>query len=69
MTRKRFRHLLLEVARRVHLSQNGDLKGFGETAKFYDRNWRMKCHPGEVGGYRAAWESEALKALRASVGM
>lgn len=69
MTRKRFRHLLMEVSRRAHLNVHGDLKGFGNTSKFYDRNWRMKCHPGEVGGYRAAWESEALKDLRASVGM
>lgn len=69
MTRKRFRHLMMEVMRRVYLNCHGDLKGFGNIAKFYDRNWRMKFHPGEVGGYRAAWESEALKALRASVGM
>ncbi len=68
MTRKRFRHLMMELHRRILMSQ-WRYSGFGKVAKGWDRNWRMTCHPGELGGYKAIWESKELKPLRDSVGM
>ena len=64
MKKNRARKTMLEVARRVHLSQHGSLKGFGETAKFYRRDWKVNgC------SYKEAMEFEALKELMKSVGM
>lgn len=68
MKRKRARHLLLEVARRVYLGQHGTLKGFGKVAKFYRDEWRHLDYTA-TGGYKAAWNCEAMAALRKSVGM
>lgn len=67
MNRRTARHLMLELMRRVYLDQHKTLKGFGKTAKFYDRNWKPKVN--EVGGYKAAWESDLLKTLRTVNGM
>lgn len=42
MTRKRERHIMLEVARQLYLQQYGTLKGFGKIAINYnsDKRWR-----------------------------
>lgn len=67
MSRKRARHLFLELARKIQVDQKKSLKGFGKTARFYDDNWRPKVH--ELGGYKGAWNSEIIQDLRKSVGM
>lgn len=68
MTRKKARNLLLEMSRRIYLQQHGSLKGFGEVAKFYRDSWRHKDYK-STGGYKKAWNSEIMVALRKSVGM
>ena len=68
MTRKRARHLLLEVSRRAYLKQYGSLKGWGKIAKHYRDDWRHKDYTA-TGGYKNAWNSEIMTLLRESVGM
>ena len=59
MTRKRARHLMLELSRRIQLVQCGNLKGFGKIARFYDDNWRHIDYK-STGGYKSAWNSEII---------
>lgn len=68
MTRKRARLLMLELCRRLYLTDHEDLKGFGKIAKFYDDDWRHLNYK-TTGGYKKAWESDLMKQLRASLGM
>ena len=68
MNRKRARHLLLEVSRRLYLKEHGNLKGFGKIAKFYNDDWRHTDYK-VTGGYKAAWNNEIMVRLRESVGM
>lgn len=68
MTRKRARHLLLEMSRRLYLKEHGNLKGFGAIAKFYNDDWRHRDYKA-TGGYKKAWESDLMKQLRGSLGM
>ena len=70
MSRKRMRHLLLEVSRRLHFEQHKTYEGFGKTAKFYGENWRPVYEEiQKLGGYKAAWNNDVVKQLRNSVGM
>lgn len=68
MTRKRARHLLLEMSRRLYMQEHGNLKGFGKVARHYSDSWRHANYA-TTGGYRAAWDSEIMTTLRRSVGM
>ncbi len=68
MSRKRARHLMLELARRIHKNYYGNLKGFGKTARFYSDDWRHLDYK-STGGYKASWNSEIIRQLRDSVGM
>ena len=65
MTRKRARHLMLELSRRVYLNQKGTLKGFGKMAKLYGDSWRP-CDP--YLSYKDVWSVE-MKEFRKMVGM
>lgn len=56
---------MMELSRQMHIKEHGTLKGFGETAKFYRADWRGHF----PGGYKAAFESEIMKELRAIFGM
>lgn len=68
MTRKRARHLLLEMSRRLYMQEHGTLKGFGKVAKHYSDSWRHANYS-ITGGYKAAWNSEIMVALRKAVDM
>ncbi len=68
MTRRRARHLMLELCRRLYLTDHENLKGFGKTAKFYSDDWRHKNYK-VTGGYKKAWDSELMRKLRETVGM
>ncbi len=68
MSRKRARHLLIEMSRRLYLEEHGDLKGFGRVMKFYNDDWRHKDFK-STGGYKAGWNCEIMRQLRASLGM
>lgn len=68
MTRKKARHLNLELCRRLYLKEHGNLKGFGKIAKFYSDSWRHKDYS-KTGGYKAAWNNEVMVTLRKSVEM
>lgn len=68
MSRKRARHLLLELSRRLYLKEHGNLKGFGKIAKFYNDDWRHKDYK-TTGGYKKAWNSDLMVQLRATLGM
>lgn len=68
MTRKKARHLMLELARRLYLQNNGNLKGFGKIAKFYRDSYRHNDYF-VSGGYKATWNSELIVLLRETVGM
>ena len=57
----------MELSRRMYLQRYGGLKGWGEDAKFYDRNWKPDIN--KLGGYKSAWESEIIRELRKSCGM
>lgn len=68
MTRKRARHLMTEFSRRVYLKENGTLKGFGRSAKYYRDDWRHLNYA-ETGGYKSAWNSDVMVRLREMYGM
>ena len=68
MTRKRARHLLLEMSRRVYLKEHGTLKGFGKIAKHYNDDWRH-INYATTGGYKKSWNSELMVLVREYVGM
>lgn len=68
MNRKRARHLMLELSRRIHIERYGSCKGFGETAKFYRDEWRHLDYT-KTGGYKTAWNSNIMVAIRKSVNM
>lgn len=63
----------MEMARRIHLQQHGNLKGFGKTAKFYGDQWRPKFKTDldkyGVNSYQEIFDNETIKALMKSVGM
>lgn len=69
MTRKRARHLLMELARRMHLQEHGTLRGFGKTASFYRDSWKPAEGINKFGGYKGAWENEIIREMRKSCGM
>ncbi len=72
MTRKKARHLFLEMARRMHMNQHGGLQGFGKTASYYGADWRPDFEVARRWGlnsYEDCWNSEAVKQIRKSVGM
>ena len=75
MTRKRARHLFLEMARRIYLEQSGTLKGFGKVAKHYSDAWRPVSNNRaldekfQIRSYKDTWENELIKELRKSVNM
>lgn len=66
MSRKKARHLYLELSRRI-LTQSDCEKKIGEVLKFYNRNWKPDLR--KFGGYKATWNSEPMLSLRKSVGM
>lgn len=68
MNRKRARHLLLELSRRLYLAEHGNLKGFGKVARFYNDDWRHTDYK-VTGGYKAAWNSDIMMKLRRSLDM
>lgn len=68
MTRKRARHLLMEMSRRLYLTDHETLKGFGKISKHYRDDWRHLNYK-TTGGYKKAWDSEIMRQLRASVEM
>jgi len=70
MTRRRARHLMLEISRRLYLQEHGNLKGFGKTQiyKFYNDDWRHRDYS-VTRGYKNAWNSECMLMLRKAVGM
>ena len=68
MTRRKARHLSIELCRRLYMNEHGNLKGFGKVARHYSDSWRHKDYA-TTGGYKAAWESEIMVMLRKSVGM
>lgn len=68
MNRKRARHLVLELARRVYQKENGTLKGFGYIARHYRDEYRHLDY-GKTGGYKAAWNHPYMKDLREMYGM
>lgn len=68
MTRKRARHLLLEMSRRLYLKEHGNLKGFGKIARHYNDRWRHRDYR-TTGGYKVSWNSDMMKLLRDMVGM
>lgn len=69
MTRKRARHLLMELARRIYLEKHGTLRGFGKTASFYRDSWKPGEGINRFGGYKGAWENEIIREIRKSCGM
>ena len=69
MTRKRARHLLMELARRIYLEKHGTLRGFGKTASFYRDSWKPGEGINRFGGYKGAWENEIIREMRKSCGM
>lgn len=68
MNRKKARHLVMEMSRRLYLKEHGDLKGFGKIAKFYNDDWRHTDY-NLTGGYKKAWNSPAMTTLREILGM
>lgn len=68
MNRKKARHLMMEVSRRLYIKEHGNLKGFGKIAKFYNDDWRHKDFKA-TGGYKKAWNSDVMKLLRETLGM
>lgn len=71
MSRKKFRHLMMELVRLTHLKY-GTKAGLGETLKFYrDRDIKetLKLSPYFYNSYSEVWNSEPFKNLRESVGM
>ena len=69
MTRKKFKHLLLELSR-SYLQVHGNLKGFGKIAKYYDYNWCVKWNEiPDFKSYNDLWNCNLLKDLRRSVNM
>lgn len=68
MNRKKARHLMMEVARRLYIKEHGNLKGFGKIEKFYNDDWRHKDYT-VTGGYKKAWNSDIMRLLRESLGM
>ena len=69
MNRKRARHLLLELSRRIYLEQHGTLKGFGNISRHYRDEWRHLDYS-VTGGYKNAWNnSPIMKELREHFGM
>lgn len=70
MTRKKARHLLLEMMRRQYLQEHGTLQGFGKVARFYGRSWRPDLSGDAlIRSYRGAWEWDVMQILRKRVGM
>lgn len=67
MTRKKASRLFMEMSRRIHLEYHGSLQGFGKVASFYRRSWRPDVK--QVGGYKAAWNSDIVVQIRNTVGM
>lgn len=68
MTRKKARHLNMELCRRLYEREHGTLKGFGIIAKWYSDSWRHTDYS-KTGGYKATWNNDVMVQLRKSVGM
>ena len=68
MTRKRARHLTLELCRRLYLKDHGTLKGFGRIAAHYRDDWRHTDYT-TTGGYKKAWNLDIMVQLREILGM
>ena len=68
MKRKKARHLIMELARRIYFDTYGTYKGFGKRAKHYRDDYRQKDHI-LTGGYKKAWNHELIIELRKKYGM
>lgn len=72
MSRKKMRHLLMEISRQIQLKQTGTLRGWGKIARFYGDSWLPNFDTMRelgINSYKELWECDAMVALRKSVGM
>ena len=67
MSRQKFHGLLTECLRRQYLRGHGNLKGFGEMARYYNEEWCRDAKP--RGGYKSLWDNKIMVRMRAEVGM